>query len=176
MGTQPPPQKGHSPVQYSAHVCCGQTAWWIKMPLGMEVGLSPGHIVLGGDPAPPHIKGRSSPPLFGPCLLWPNGRPSQQLLSSRFAAWFLRPFSEFVRAVVALWLSQWVLIQATQVQTDSCSDTRKGFQAKLLHFPEIYCWMWPGPQMMWALCRPGSDRIGQMYFQTDVLLGHQTWL
>jgi len=23
------------------------------MPLGMEVGLSPGHIVLDGDPAPP---------------------------------------------------------------------------------------------------------------------------
>ena len=22
------------------------------------------------------------PPIFGPCLLWPNGRPSQQLLSS----------------------------------------------------------------------------------------------
>ena len=28
----PPPKKGHSP-QISAHVCCGQTAAWIKMPL-----------------------------------------------------------------------------------------------------------------------------------------------
>jgi len=46
-----PPQKGHSP-QFSAHVCCGQTAGWIKMPLGTEVGLGPGHIVLDGDPAP----------------------------------------------------------------------------------------------------------------------------
>jgi len=27
-------------------VCCGQTAGWIKMPLGTKVGLSPGHIVL----------------------------------------------------------------------------------------------------------------------------------
>ena len=27
-------------------------------------------------------KGTQEPPLFGPCLLWPNGRPSQQLLSS----------------------------------------------------------------------------------------------
>jgi len=27
-------------------------AAWIKMPLGMEVGLSPGDIVLDGDPAP----------------------------------------------------------------------------------------------------------------------------
>jgi len=37
---------------FSAHVYCGQTAGWIKMPLGMEVGLGPGYIVLDGDPAP----------------------------------------------------------------------------------------------------------------------------
>ena len=30
----------------------------------------------------PEKKGHSSPPVFGPCLLWPNGRPSQQLLNS----------------------------------------------------------------------------------------------
>jgi len=48
-----------------------------------DIGLSPGHIVLDGDPTPPPRKrDKSSPPLFGPCLLWPNGRPSQQLLSS----------------------------------------------------------------------------------------------
>ena len=29
----------------------GQSVEWIKMPLGAEVGLSPGHIVLDGDPA-----------------------------------------------------------------------------------------------------------------------------
>ena len=33
-------------------VCCGQTLRWIKMKLGMELGLGPGHIVLDGDPAP----------------------------------------------------------------------------------------------------------------------------
>jgi len=31
---------------------CGQTVGWIKMPLGKEVGLGPGHTVLDGDPAP----------------------------------------------------------------------------------------------------------------------------
>jgi len=41
------------------------------MPLGMEVGLSPGDFVLDGDPAPPQ-KG-AEPPIFGPRLLWPNG-------------------------------------------------------------------------------------------------------
>ena len=51
------------------------------MPPGTEIGLSPGHIVLNGDPAPPR-KGAQQPPLFAPCLLWPNGRPSLQLLSS----------------------------------------------------------------------------------------------
>jgi len=56
---------------------------WIKMPLGKEVGLGPGHIVLDGDAV-----GTQPPqqPLstFDPRLLWPNGRPSQQLLSSCF--------------------------------------------------------------------------------------------
>jgi len=32
-------------------------AGWIKMPLGTEVGLGPGHIVLGGEPVPPPQKG-----------------------------------------------------------------------------------------------------------------------
>ena len=36
---------------HSAHVCCGQTAGWIKMPVGTEVDLGPGHIALDGDPA-----------------------------------------------------------------------------------------------------------------------------
>jgi len=31
------------------------------MPLGMEVGLSPGNIVLDGDPAPPKIRGTAAP-------------------------------------------------------------------------------------------------------------------
>jgi len=38
-------------------VYCGQTFGRIKMKLGMQVGLGPGHIVFGGDPAPPPPKG-----------------------------------------------------------------------------------------------------------------------
>ena len=34
-------------------VQCGQTVGWIKMKLGMQVGLGPGHIVLDGYTAPP---------------------------------------------------------------------------------------------------------------------------
>jgi len=42
----PPPQKGaETPPQFSAHVHCDQTAGWIKMALGIEVGLGPGYIL-----------------------------------------------------------------------------------------------------------------------------------
>jgi len=51
-GAQLSLSKGAQPPQFSAHVYCGQTAGWIKIPLGMEVGLDPGHIMLDGDPAP----------------------------------------------------------------------------------------------------------------------------
>jgi len=49
-------------------------AGWIKMPLGIEVGLGPGNFVVDGDPALPSLKGHSPPPpIFGPYPLWPNG-------------------------------------------------------------------------------------------------------
>jgi len=49
-------------------------AAWIKMSLGMEVGLGPGDFVLDGDPAPPPLKGNRAPlQIFGTCLLRPNG-------------------------------------------------------------------------------------------------------
>jgi len=52
--------KRHSP-QFSAHVYCGQMAGWIQMPLGTEVSLGPGHILLDGDAAHPP-KGEQPPP------------------------------------------------------------------------------------------------------------------
>ena len=63
----PPSPKGHSPPQFLAHICCSQMAAWIKMSLGMELGLSP------GDPATPPQKLAGAPQIFGQCLLWPNG-------------------------------------------------------------------------------------------------------
>ena len=58
---------------------CGQMVGWIKMKLGMRVGLGPAHIVLGGDPAPPPLKGHSPHPIFGPYLLRPNGCMDQDV-------------------------------------------------------------------------------------------------
>ena len=71
MGTQLPSPKGHSP-QFSVQISCGQIAAWIKMSLGMEVGLSPGDFVLDEDQL--HLPQRgTAPPIFGPYLFWPNG-------------------------------------------------------------------------------------------------------
>ena len=69
---------------------CGQTAGCIKIPLAMELGLGPGHIVLDGDPALNSLpkKGQS------PFLLWPNGWIHQD------ATWYggrHQPRGDFVR-------------------------------------------------------------------------------
>jgi len=73
-GPSSPSPKGHSTPQFSAYICCGQIAGWIKMPLGTEVGFGPGDFVLDGDPARPTQKGGKAPfPIFDPCPLWPNG-------------------------------------------------------------------------------------------------------
>jgi len=74
MMIQPPSPKRWQSPQFSAHVHCGKTAAWIKMPLGTEIGLGPDDIASDGDPALPPEKGGGTPsPIFGPCLLWPNG-------------------------------------------------------------------------------------------------------
>jgi len=69
-GRRPPP-----PLKFLARVYSDQTAGWIKIPLGTKVGLSPGDSVRWAPS--PFPKRRWSPgakpPIFGPCLLWPNG-------------------------------------------------------------------------------------------------------
>jgi len=78
MWTQlPSPKKGDNPLQFSAHVQCGQTAGCIKIPLGTKVGLGPGYIVLDGDPAPP----------------LPGGSPqfSAHICCSQTAGWIKMP-------------------------------------------------------------------------------------
>jgi len=70
------PKRGTA-LQLLAHVCCGQTARWIKMPFGTEVGLGPGDIVLDVDTARPRSQKKQrrghSTPNFGSSLLWSNG-------------------------------------------------------------------------------------------------------
>jgi len=59
-----PSKRGEAPTQFAAHLYCAQTAGCIKMPLGMEVGLSQGEFVLDGDPAPLPKMGAEHPPQF----------------------------------------------------------------------------------------------------------------
>jgi len=61
------PDRGTAaPPYFSAYVYCGQTAGWIRIPLGAEV-LGPGDIVLDGNPTPPSTeRGTAAPPTFRP--------------------------------------------------------------------------------------------------------------
>jgi len=54
-----------APPHFSAHVCCSQTAGWIRIPT-TEVSLGPGNVVLitWGPSSPPSERGTASP-LFG---------------------------------------------------------------------------------------------------------------
>ena len=54
-----------SPVLSGTLVYCGQAVGWIKMTLGVQVGLGPDHM-LDGDPAPPSPKGGRAPRIFRP--------------------------------------------------------------------------------------------------------------
>ena len=48
----PSSTKRGTALPFSAHVRCGQTAGWTKMPFGKDVGRGPGHTVLNREPAP----------------------------------------------------------------------------------------------------------------------------
>ena len=66
MGTQLASEKGTpTPTQFLAHVYCGQMAEWMNTPLGTEVDLGTGHIVLDVIPAV-RESGTTAPPLFSP--------------------------------------------------------------------------------------------------------------
>jgi len=112
-------------------VYCGQTVGWTKDYLRTKWHLdatwyrgSPRpswHCVRWG-PSSPHGKGDSNPPLFGPCLLWPNGRHI-----SATAEIFLCPVwsqCPTLLAVLACWL-RWQAfrlqnIRATSLQRCYC--------------------------------------------------------
>ena len=57
------------PSHFSVHVYYDQTAGWIGIPLGMEVGLGPGDIVLDGDTALPSTQSDTASPTFRPTAL-----------------------------------------------------------------------------------------------------------
>ena len=75
-----PSQKGQSPLpNFLGHVRCGQMAGWIKMLLGMEVGLGPGDCVRWGTSS--IQKGHSPPPQK---KNWPMSIVAKQLDASEY--------------------------------------------------------------------------------------------
>ena len=87
------------------------------MKLRTEVGLSPGYSVLDGDPAP--LPKGAQPPIFGPCLLWPNGRLSQLLLSTcntRFLD-FLAPTMHKLKFATAIIIVAHIMCSAVYLLT-----------------------------------------------------------
>jgi len=129
-GPAPPPQKGErSPPQ----VYCDQTAGWMKLVLGMEVGLGPGHIVLDEDPAPLSKRGQIVQ-FSAHFLLWPNGWMHQD------ATWYGgRPLP---RRLCVRW-------------GHSCPQKRRAHAPHPIFGP---CLLWPNGWMdedaTWYGCRP----------------------
>ena len=109
MGTQLPEKKRTpSLTQFLAHVYCGQTAGWIKMPLGTEVNLGPAHIVSGGDPDPPER--RTAAPLFSAHVYCGNGCPFQLLLSSHsHTVWILTKWLKMHELYSFVCTNDWTL-------------------------------------------------------------------
>ena len=117
---------------------CGQTVGRIKMKLGMQVGLGPGHIVLHGDLAPLPVPQRGTPPIFVPYLLRPNGCMDQDV------TWYgarHRP-SDFV------------------LDGDPAAPLQKGGKAPQIFGP---CLLWPNGWMneagTWHGGRPRPRRL-----------------
>ena len=65
-----------------------QSVGRIKLPLGVEIGLGPGHIVLSGDPAPPPRRG--TPPQF-----------SAHICCGQMAGWIKMPLGVEVSSTQA---------------------------------------------------------------------------
>jgi len=98
-GPSPSPQRGVAPPQFLAHVYCGLTAAWIKMPLGTEVRLGLRDIVFDVDPAAPEKRAHGPHQIFGPCLLWPNDWMHQN------ATWY-GGVNFWPMSIVAKWLDK----------------------------------------------------------------------
>ena len=75
-----PSQEENRVLQFSAHVYCAQTAGWIKMPLGMEVGLGSGHIVLWGPSSRSPKMGHAPRNLWPMFVDWLNSWIDQDIL------------------------------------------------------------------------------------------------
>jgi len=122
-GPSSPPPQGHSPQLSAMSVVVKRLDESRCSLLGTEVGLGPGGTMLDGDPAPPPTKGHP-PPIFGACLLWPNGwtdqdatwqegRPRPRPHCVRWGATFPSPKGHSPQFSAHVYCGQTVAISAT---------------------------------------------------------------
>jgi len=131
MGTQHPSQKGaEPPPQFSAHFYCGQTAECTKMPLGMDVGLSPGDCVRRRTSPPPRQGG--GPPKF-----------SAHVYSGQMAGWIKMPLG----MEVGLGLRNIVF------DVDQATPRKKGTTTPTQFLVHVYC-----GQLLLSLCTNGRSK------------------
>jgi len=120
-------------------VYCGQTVGWMKMTLGMQVGLGPGHIVFDGDPAPPPPKGEADPQFLA------------HICSSQMAARIKMPLG----MEVGLGPGDFVL------DRDTAALPKKGRSPQIPNFRP--CLLWPNRWMdqdgSWHGGRPQPRRL-----------------
>ena len=146
------------------------------MPLATEVGLSPDDIVLDRDPAPCSPKKGSKPasPMFGPCLLWPNGWIDQNGTWCGGGPWS-RPHCarwgpsspppkkgrspQFSAHLYCGQMAQWIKMPlGTEVNLSPNDSSPKRAQPPILG----PCLLWPNGSMYqnttWYGCRPQYRR------------------
>jgi len=146
MGTQLPPEKnGSASTQFLAHVCCGQTAGWIKMPLGMEVNLGPGDVVLDGVAAPPK---KGTAPQF-----------LAHVYCGQMAGWMKTPFGTEVD-----------LSSGHIVLDGHPAPPRKERSSPLLFSAHVYCGHGHPSQLLLSSCCTNYIAVICTYFEILVLL------
>jgi len=74
LDADPAPLQGAQLPQILSHVCCGQNGWMDQNATWCEGRPRPRPHCVTWGPSSPLPKG-AQPPIFGPCLLWPNGLP-----------------------------------------------------------------------------------------------------
>ena len=88
------------------------------MPLGKEIGLGLGHIVLDGDPVGSQRPHSSPSSLFGPCLLWSPIPATAELLFNMAAVRHLGCISHVFRspneAYLMIFITAQTLVESTQ--------------------------------------------------------------
>jgi len=116
----------------------GQTAGRIKMSLGTKAGLSPGDIVLDGDPAPPR-KGAEQPPTFLPMfvvakrsLIWATAEPLFRIITTKECLKWV--YSVSVKCVYTRYKARRRQCVQVAMQLWICNHNhRKNISVRLIH-------------------------------------------